>query len=77
VWITPCSCRKACLAKLDPGEVYAELGEGVILLFWARPGDFCHRHLVAEWFEEMLGAPVPELERKAAHGRRDQENYTI
>lgn len=49
------------LSKLDPGEVYAELGDDAILLCWERPGAFCHRQLVAGWFEEKLGASVPEL----------------
>ena len=49
------------LSKLDPREVYADLGGDAVLLCWERPGAFCHRRLVAEWFEEKLGILVPEL----------------
>lgn len=27
-----------------------------------KPDDWCHRRLVAEWFEQALGLPVPEME---------------
>ena len=31
-----------------------------ILLCWERPGEFCHRRLVAEWIESETGLFVPE-----------------
>jgi len=37
------------------------LGEDAILLCWENSGVFCHRRLVAEWFEEELGVSVPEV----------------
>jgi len=49
------------LGKLDPREVYAELGEMAVLLCWEKPKSFCHRHLVAKWFKENLGLEVTEL----------------
>jgi hypothetical protein len=49
------------LAKLDPAEIYQTLGENAVLLCWEKPGDACHRRLVAEWFERCLGVEVPEL----------------
>jgi uncharacterized protein YeaO (DUF488 family) len=49
------------LSKLDPGRVFAELGEDAILLCWENSGAFCHRRLVAEWLEENLGVSVPEV----------------
>lgn len=52
--------REEVLSKLDPARVYVDLGEAAVLLCWERPGAFCHRRLVAEWFEEMLGVSVPE-----------------
>ena len=51
---------EAILAKLDPEEVYRELGENAVLLCWEKPGDWCHRRRVAEWFEEALGVEIPE-----------------
>lgn len=49
------------LSKLDPQEVYDELGEDAVLLCWEQTGHFCHRHLVAQWFEEELGVDIEEL----------------
>lgn len=53
------------LKPLDPAELYAKLtttyGDDVTLLCYERPGDFCHRRIVADWFEQNLGIEVPEL----------------
>lgn len=49
------------LDRIDPNEVYHELGEDAVLLCWEPPGKFCHRRLVAQWLEENLGINVPEL----------------
>lgn len=54
--------RAEFLSKLDPARVYADLGEDAVLLCWERPGAFCHRRLVAGWFEEKLGVTVPEVD---------------
>jgi len=51
------------LSKLDAQQVYEELGESAILLCYEKPGDFCHRQLVAEWFKTELGILVPEYEK--------------
>jgi uncharacterized protein YeaO (DUF488 family) len=53
--------REEVLSKLDPATVYADLGEDAVLLCWENSGAFCHRRLVAEWFEEELGVLVPEV----------------
>jgi hypothetical protein len=49
------------LAGLDAKKIAKELGEKAILLCWEGPGEFCHRHLAAAWFEKQLGVPVREL----------------
>lgn len=46
--------RKQILNKLDPDEVYKELGEDAIILCWEKPQDFCHREIVADWLEENI-----------------------
>lgn len=56
--------QKEVLDKLDPKEVFLELGDNAILLCWETPGKFCHRHLVAKWLEEKLGISVLELNEK-------------
>jgi hypothetical protein len=48
------------LSKLDPKAVYDELGQDAVLLCWEAPGKFCHRRVVAEWFEAALGIMVNE-----------------
>jgi hypothetical protein len=56
---------KLILMKLDPQEVYRDLGRmagGVepILLCWERPNTWCHRRKVAEWLEDALGIEITE-----------------
>ncbi len=50
------------LDLLNPEKVYAELGTEAIILCWEKPGEFCHRRLVAEWLEKSLSITIPELE---------------
>lgn len=47
------------LSKLDPEEVYRELDNSVLLCYEDNT-EFCHRHIVAAWFEILLGVTVPE-----------------
>jgi hypothetical protein len=49
------------LDKLNPQEVFAELGKDAVLLCWEPKGLFCHRHLVAAWFWEKMGLEITEL----------------
>jgi len=48
------------LDKLNPAKVAADLGPDAILLCWEKPGDNCHRRLVAEWMEKQLEIKMPE-----------------
>lgn len=50
---------KQVLSKLNPEEVYEDLNE-TTLLCYEEPNEFCHRHIVAAWFELLLGKRVPE-----------------
>ncbi len=54
---------KEVLDKLDPQKVYEELGEDAILLCWEKPGQFCHRHIVAKWLEKALGITIKEIDQ--------------
>lgn len=47
------------LSKLDPFSVWSTI-KGQTLLCWEKPGDFCHRRIVAGWLEMNLGVFVPE-----------------
>lgn len=54
--------RKDVLDKLNASEVYAELGNDSILCCYEKSSDFCHRHIVAKWFEEKLNKSIAEIE---------------
>ena len=48
------------LKELDPKETYKKL-DGLILLCYEDNMDFCHRHIVAGWFELLLGVDIKEV----------------
>lgn len=60
------------LGPLDPQKVWDELhalagGNEPVLLCHEhypahKPDDWCHRRMIAEWFEQELGVAVPEME---------------
>ncbi len=54
------------LAPLDPQATWDALHALAapyepLLLCYEKPGEFCHRRLVANWFEQHLGVTVDEL----------------
>ena len=51
------------LSKLDPEKVFRDLDYSVLLCYEPNT-EFCHRHIVAAWFEILLGVKVPELKAK-------------
>lgn len=57
------------LEQFDPKELHdaivEEYGEDVTLLCFEKPGDFCHRRLVANWFENHLQVEIPEWEKSS------------
>ena len=48
------------LSVLDVEKVYNDL-DGKVLLCYEDNMDFCHRHIVAAWFELLLGFEIPEV----------------
>lgn len=57
---------KHILSKLDASIVYTELkkligSDDIVLLCYEKSDKFCHRHIVAKWFEEELGIDILEL----------------
>jgi hypothetical protein len=53
--------RQSVLDKLNSEKVFSDLGADAILMCWEKPGEDCHRRLVAEWLEKHLDIKVPEL----------------
>lgn len=54
------------LDTLDPKQVKQELEQlaqscDIVLICYEKPGDFCHRHLVADWLTKH-GIPCEEYE---------------
>lgn len=54
------------LGKLDPNEMKQTInlisqGKDIALLCFEKPGDFCHRHLVADWLNKKLGLDIKEF----------------
>ena len=50
------------LSKLNPEKVVEELGDGAVLLCYEKSGDFCHRHLIADWIVKNTGVKVEEIQ---------------
>ena len=48
------------LSNLDPETIYRELDYSILLCYEPNT-EFCHRHIVAAWFEILLGVKVPEV----------------
>jgi hypothetical protein len=59
------------LDRLNPRQIYEDLGPEAVLLCWEPPGVFCHRRLVAEWLEKHLGVEVTELPSNYYPGQKD------
>jgi len=49
------------LNKLNPHQVYQELGSDAVLLCWEQPDKFCHRHIIPKWLSTQLGIVIAEL----------------
>ena len=54
------------LANLSAEETFKKLetlseGKDIVLLCYEKVGDFCHRHLVANWLTQNLGIEIKEL----------------
>lgn len=56
---------KEVLDPLNPQETLDKIiqlaGQNATLLCYEKPGDFCHRRIVAQWLEENLNIKVEEL----------------
>ena len=68
----------AILNALDPQQVWDDLhrlagDQEPVLLCWERPPftptNWCHRRLVADWFQDRLGVAVPEWDSGPYQGQ--------
>ena len=55
------------LAGLNPRHIYTTIeqmsgGRDCALLCYEKPGDFCHRRLIADWLQKSLGITVDEYQ---------------
>ncbi|MGN0787943.1 MAG: hypothetical protein ACI4L6_02640 [Candidatus Onthoplasma sp.] len=73
-------CEKV-LNKLNPQEVYEELGENAVLLYYENWDDikegktFCHRRIVAKWLENNLGLKIEELDNEINDKQNLKKTY--
>lgn len=63
------------LDKLKVDEVLEDLerlgdGKDIALLCYEKPGDFCHRHLFAEWLLKQTGWEIQEFKPKSSEQKR-------
>ena len=49
------------LIKLNPQQVFEDIGKDSIILCYEKSGDFCHRQLVAKWLSKNLFIEITEL----------------
>ncbi|MCY2962675.1 MAG: hypothetical protein NT069_03330 [Planctomycetota bacterium] len=53
---------RAQLARLDADRLWCQLNYGrVALVCYESPNVWCHRRMVAEWFERQMGVEIPEF----------------
>ena len=45
--------------KINP-KIFEEMEDGTVLLCYEKPGEFCHRRILAEWVEGKTGFIIPE-----------------
>ena len=50
------------LNKVNPNEVLRKLGDNAVMLCYEKVGDFCHRHLIADWLMRNTNAKVQEVQ---------------
>lgn len=51
------------LNKLDPKQVYEDLGPDAVLLCYEKAGSFCHRNIVAKWLMDNLNITITEWDK--------------
>ena len=56
--------------NVDPHKLIDMLPDGAILLCYEKPGDFCHRRILAKWIEIKTGFKIEEWKTE-----KELENY--
>lgn len=57
--------KREVLSRVDAQKFMADLrsmgqGQDIALCCFEKPGDFCHRHILAEWLSEKTGETIKE-----------------
>lgn len=60
--------------RFDPNKFIEPLPDPTFLLCYEKPGDFCHRRVLAEWIELKTGIAIPEWknEKEEAAAKQDE-----
>lgn len=58
-----------------PHRIVNEFESGTVFLCYEKPGDFCHRRVMALWVRESLGLTIPEWENKRERKKTEHRNF--
>lgn len=64
------------LEKLNPYVILNDIGDGAVMLCWEKEGDFCHRHVVAEWLS-MTGCEVSEITKNSKEPKEAEQLFFL
>ena len=53
--------KKTVLEKIDFERLLEKIGDDAVLLCYEKPGDFCHRHILADYLKEKFDIMVQEI----------------
>lgn len=59
---------------LTPQSILDSIPDGSVLLCYERPGDFCHRRVLADWIESQTGVKIPEWKNEKELIEEQQQN---
>ena len=74
--------KREVLARLNPQQILENIriaaqGHDVTLCCFEKPGDFCHRHILAEWLSQNTGETIKEYGEPVAPTKPEPEQLSL
>ena len=74
--------RNEVLSRVNPQQLMENLrnlsqGHDVALCCFEKPGDFCHRHILAEWLSQNTGETIKEYGEPVAPTKPEPEQLSL
>lgn len=74
--------KREVLSRVNPQQFMADLrrfsnGQDVALCCFEKPGDFCHRHILAEWLSQATGETIKEYGEPAKPSQPQPEQLSL